>query len=87
VLNQIADILLAFPEAIVSIDGHTDSTGNNEENLKLSLSRAVAVRSYLVEQGVSAFNLKAKGFGEEIPIADNRTVNGRATNRRIEFTF
>ena len=87
VLDQIADTLLAFPDTVVSIEGHTDFTGNSADNLALSLARAIAVRDYLVGRGVSTLNLKAKGFGEEVPIADNRTAAGRAANRRIEFTF
>ncbi len=85
--KQVADVLISFPDTTVSIEGHTDSTGANEANLILSLSRATTVRSFLVERGVSVFNLRAKGFGEEIPIADNRTPDGRAVNRRIEFKF
>ncbi|MFK7861686.1 MAG: OmpA family protein [Granulosicoccus sp.] len=87
VLDEIADVLIAFPETVVTIEGHTDSTGSNEINLELSLSRATSVRSYLVDRGVSVFMLRAKGLGEEIPIADNNTASGRAINRRIEFKF
>ncbi|MFK8083013.1 MAG: OmpA family protein [Granulosicoccus sp.] len=87
VLDQIADVLMSFPDTIVSIEGHTDSTGSSEINLELSLARATAVRSYLIDRGVSVFMLRAKGFGEEIPIASNRTALGRAANRRIEFKF
>ncbi|MFK7993143.1 MAG: OmpA family protein [Granulosicoccus sp.] len=87
VLDQIADVLKSYPETTVTIEGHTDSTGDGEINLALSLSRATIVRSYLVEQGVSVFKLRAKGFGEEIPIANNQTAAGRAANRRIEFKF
>ena len=87
ILNQIADVLISFPETIVSIEGHTDSTGMSESNLALSLARATTVRSYLVDRGVSVFMLRAKGFGENMPIAENESAAGRATNRRIEFKF
>ena len=87
VLDQIASVLLRFPETNVAIEGHTDSTGASELNLRLSLLRATTVRDYLIDKGVSVYNLRALGFGEEVPIADNQTAEGRAINRRIEFTF
>ncbi len=87
VLNKIANVLIRFPETPLSIEGHTDSTGSTEANLALSLERAIAVRAYLVERGVPILNLRARGFGEEVPIESNQTSNGRATNRRIEFKF
>jgi outer membrane protein OmpA-like peptidoglycan-associated protein len=86
-LDKIAGILIRFPDSNVAIEGHTDSTGTNEENLQLSLLRATTVRDYLIEKGVSVYNLRALGFGEEVPIANNQTAEGRAINRRIEFTF
>ncbi|MBX2879954.1 MAG: OmpA family protein, partial [Granulosicoccus sp.] len=87
ILQQIGDQLLKFPGVQVSIEGHTDWNGPKELNLTLSLSRATAVRDFLVEQGVSVFDLRARGFGEEVPIADNTSTQGRAANRRIEFNF
>jgi outer membrane protein OmpA-like peptidoglycan-associated protein len=67
------------------IDGHTDSSGDDEINLPLSKHRADAVRDYLVGKGVAAANLTTEGFGAERPIADNATDEGKAKNRRIEF--
>ena len=87
VLNSIAAVLLQFPNTTVSIEGHTDATGPNEGNLALSLLRATTVRDYLIDRGVSVYRLRARGFGEEVPIAGNDTPEGRATNRRIEFKF
>ena len=87
VLNQVADALLRFPDTSVAIEGHTDSTGDQSLNLELSLLRATTVRDYLIDKGVSVYSLRALGFGEEVPIADNQTAEGRAINRRIEFTF
>jgi len=87
VLDQIASILVRFPDTNVAIEGHTDTTGDSELNLGLSLLRATTVRDYLIGKGVSIYNLRALGFGEEVPIADNQTAEGRAINRRIEFTF
>ncbi len=86
-LNKIADVLLQFPDTKVSIEGHTDATGTRVANLNLSLLRATTVRDYLIGKGVSVYSLRALGYGEELPIANNRTAKGRATNRRIDFTF
>ena len=68
------------------IGGHTDSSGNDEINLPLSQQRADSVRTYLIGKGVAAANLSAVGYGSERPIADNATEEGKARNRRIEFT-
>ena len=69
------------------IEGHTDSRGDKALNKRLSLSRANAVKDYLVLYGVPIQRLKAVGFGESKPIADNKSAKGRAKNRRIEFTI
>ena len=87
VLDRIADVLIAWPDLPVSIEGHTDSTGDAADNMALSLARAVSVRTYLVQRGVPVQRLQAKGFGEQTAIATNATAQGRATNRRIEFNF
>ena len=65
------------------IEGHTDSVGNDDYNLKLSQRRADAVRQYLVGKGVAATRLEAQGLGEAQPVADNNTAEGRAQNRRV----
>ena len=85
VLNNMASLLtkVSFP---VEIQGHTDSSGTPEINQQLSQSRAEAVLSYLVEQGVPAETLSAKGYGDTRPIADNETPAGRSLNRRVELT-
>ena len=87
ILDQIATILIRYPDSKVAIKGHTDSVGDLDDNLRLSLLRATTVRDYLIEKGVAAHNLRALGYGEQMPIADNATPEGRAINRRIEFTF
>ncbi len=87
ILDQIAAILVRFPDSKVAIKGHTDATGDFDDNLRLSLLRATTVRDYLIDKGVSGQNLRALGYGEQMPIADNATPEGRAINRRIEFTF
>jgi outer membrane protein OmpA-like peptidoglycan-associated protein len=71
----------------VSIRGYTDSTGTAEYNQKLSEKRAIAVKDYLESHGVPAGILAAEGFGEENPIATNKTAEGRAENRRVTVQF
>ena len=85
-LDNIAAVLAECSESAVEISGHTDSTGSQAINQPLSLNRAKAVVDYLISKGVDANRLASEGFGAEKPIADNSTKEGRATNRRIEFT-
>ncbi|QRN96325.1 thrombospondin type 3 repeat-containing protein [Archangium violaceum] len=85
-LDQVAQVLRQHPEVdLMVIEGHTDDRGNAEANRKLSLARAESVKSHLVNKGVEASRLEAKGFGPDRPIASNKTEKGRATNRRVEF--
>jgi OOP family OmpA-OmpF porin len=85
-LDPIAELIIAAPGARVEVGGHTDSEGPAEDNLVLSLQRAEAVVAFLVERGVDPVQLTAVGYGEDFPVADNATPEGRAANRRIEFT-
>lgn len=71
----------------ITIVGHTDSVGSEESNQKLSQARAEAVRTFLVSQGLSADKVVAQGAGESQPIADNKTPEGRANNRRVEIVL
>jgi len=80
VVNEHTEIPMIF------VEGHTDSDGNDNYNLQLSDRRAKSVMRYLMERGkVDASRLKAKGFGEAQPIADNKSEQGKQTNRRVEF--
>lgn len=86
-LDDVAAVLLGqLAASRIRIGAHTDARGNSSANLKLSQARADAVRDYLASRGVPADRLDAKGFGETVPITDNRTEHGRAQNRRIELT-
>jgi len=87
ILDQIAEIVNRYPDSQIIIEGHTDATGNPKQNLTLSLLRATTVRDYLISRGVSPFNLRTIGLGEGVPLVPNSTPEGRAINRRIEFTF
>lgn len=71
----------------VEIGGHTDSTGDEDYNLKLSRERAETVRDALIKRGVAPQRLVAKGYGESEPIAPNLTRAGRAKNRRVDFSI
>ena len=85
ILDTVAQSLLAYPEVIVEIQGHTDSAGGAAFNETLSLGRAEAVRDYLVSHGVPIRRMRAVGYGERFPIASNSTAQGRAENRRVEI--
>jgi outer membrane protein OmpA-like peptidoglycan-associated protein len=84
-LAKFSGIVLAHPGLNLSIEGHTDSTGSDEFNQKLSEQRAESVRKYLIEQGLPDSSLTATGFGKSMPIADNSTAEGRQQNRRVEI--
>jgi len=85
VLNEFADFLKTNPTVKVEIRGHTDNIGSAQTNITLSNQRAKAVYDYLLSKGVPKNNISYKGFGPNMPIADNRTEAGRAKNRRTEF--
>jgi outer membrane protein OmpA-like peptidoglycan-associated protein/tetratricopeptide (TPR) repeat protein len=84
-LNQLVQLLKKNPGMVVEIEGHTDNEGSDAYNLTLSQNRSASVRTYLVNKGIPAGNMTAKGYGESKPIADNTTEEGRALNRRTEF--
>ncbi|MFA7124280.1 MAG: OmpA family protein, partial [Candidatus Delongbacteria bacterium] len=85
-LNSVKRIFLDNPGIVIQIEGHTDSQGSDEYNLKLSQLRAESVSNYLTDSlGISRSQLTSVGFGESKPIASNKTSKGRAQNRRIEF--
>lgn len=85
VVEQIIEMMKQANDIKISIEGHTDSDGNNESNLKLSEQRAKAVVDAIVKSGVDKSRLSSAGFGEEKPIADNSTEEGKAKNRRVEL--
>lgn len=86
-LDEVAQALSDNPTIKVEIQGHTDSVGNDKFNLKLSQKRAESVKAYLVKRGIDAGRMDPKGYGENVPIADNRTADGRSQNRRVEFVI
>jgi len=84
-LARFAGVVLAHPSLNLAVEGHTDATGSDEFNQKLSEQRAESVRAYLVEQGLPQANITAQGFGKTMPVADNGTAAGRQQNRRVEI--
>jgi outer membrane protein OmpA-like peptidoglycan-associated protein len=85
ILDQFANGLANQPNTEVRIIGHTDSTGSDELNNRLSLERAQATRQYLASRGVNANQIHVAGRGEHEPVADNNSDAGRARNRRVEI--
>ncbi len=86
ILNDVATTLNEHPQFNAVIEGHTDSIGDDQLNLELSQGRATSVMNYLISQGIEATRLRAVGYGENAPIASNEDKDGRARNRRIEFS-
>jgi outer membrane protein OmpA-like peptidoglycan-associated protein len=85
ILDQVAKELRNYPNIRLTLNGHASAEGTDERNMTLSIDRATAVKTYLVNAGVKAENLSTKGFGESAPIAPNTTEAGREQNRRVEF--
>ena len=86
-LAKVSGIVLAYPTLKLQVEGHTDSIGSDDYNQQLSEARAEAVRDYLVQQGISADQITARGLGKTQPIASNDTPEGRQQNRRVELVL
>ncbi|MGH7467176.1 MAG: DUF937 domain-containing protein [Longimicrobiales bacterium] len=84
-VNTVADVLVAHPNTMVRIEGHTDNQGDAEQNRSLSLARANAVKAAMVARGVGAGQITTKGVGPDQPVASNDTDSGRTQNRRTEL--
>ena len=84
-LARLSGIVLAHPGLLLQVEGHTDSTGSDELNQKLSEQRAETTRTYLIEQGLEESSVTAAGFGKMMPVADNAAAEGRQQNRRVEI--
>lgn len=85
VLAEVARSLLAYPDALIEVRGHTDAVGPAEANRDLSHRRAMAVRDALIQLGVAPSRITAVGYGEDYPLAPNDIPEGRARNRRVEI--
>jgi len=84
-LNEIVELIKAYREGKVLIEGHTDITGSREINMELSINRAKSVCDYFIKQGIEPTRIEIKGYGPDKPVASNDTVEGRAKNRRVEI--
>ena len=86
-LQNIVDVMKEYPNAKFHVEGHTDSTGSLQLNMRLSKERAAAVEEYLTTIGMDGSRLTSDGYGPERPIADNKTASGRQQNRRVEISL
>ncbi|MDA9339453.1 OmpA family protein [Polaribacter sp.] len=84
-LDAIVAVMNKYPKANFIVEGHTDSTGSEKVNQKISDKRATAVKNYFVEKGIDAARLETRGFGESMPVAGNMLKAGRSLNRRVEI--
>lgn len=85
-LDAVADIVARCPDLTVQVAGHTDADGSEAANRRLSAARAASVADWLARRGISPDRFRTAGFGEARPVADNATAEGKAKNRRIEFS-
>ncbi|MCS7029308.1 MAG: OmpA family protein [Bacteroidia bacterium] len=84
--DSLVNLLNAYPNMKIYINGHTDDIGPEDENMKLSEKRATVIYNYLIQRGIDKNRLTIRAFGETMPIAPNSTPQGRAYNRRVDFT-
>jgi outer membrane protein OmpA-like peptidoglycan-associated protein len=84
-LDEAVALMNKYPDMHVDVNGYTDWIGSDAYNMKLSQRRAESVVEYLTSKGIAASRLTAKGFGKSNPVADNKTAEGRAKNRRVEL--
>jgi OOP family OmpA-OmpF porin len=85
IIDQVVSMMKEASGLAIGVEGHTDSTGNAQSNRVLSVDRARAVVAALVQRGIAASRLSAAGHGQDKPVADNATEEGRAKNRRVEL--
>ena len=85
-LDKVVAAMQSYSRPVVEVSGHTDDVGEASDNSALSGERAAAVVAYLESSGIDPARLRSRGAGEAEPIADNSTSEGRAQNRRVEFT-
>jgi len=84
-LDSIAQSMTQYPDSLIDVYGHTDSTGSDAFNQTLSENRASTVANYLATRGVSGSRVRSRGYGETMPVADNASEEGRRQNRRVEI--
>jgi len=84
-IDRVAGIMQNYPQTLIRIEGHTDSSGSEEYNMDLSRRRALAVQDLLTQRGVGIQRIEIVGYGESTPVASNDTESGRQLNRRVEI--
>lgn len=84
-VKEIAKVLIENKDLNIAINGYTDNLGDKEHNQKLSENRAAAVKNEIIKVGIASKRMASKGYGQDNPIADNNTVDGKAKNRRVEL--
>ena len=87
ILDEVASVMSQNERIRVRVEGHTDNTGKADHNKDLSTRRAASVATYLAGKGILQERLESTGCGQEVPISDNKTEEGRAENRRVEFVI
>jgi outer membrane protein OmpA-like peptidoglycan-associated protein len=85
IINEVVDLMKEHGDLRFSVEGHTDSDGDDAFNMELSDKRAESVKSTMISMGIAADRLESKGLGESMPIMDNSSPEGKANNRRVEF--
>jgi outer membrane protein OmpA-like peptidoglycan-associated protein len=86
-LKELADSLKSNPDLNLTVEGHTDNLGSAKYNLKLSIKRAESVKKALISMGIDGNRIRVTGFGDDHPVASNKTAEGRTKNRRVVFIF
>jgi len=87
VLDNVVKVMIDNPNYKLDIEGHTDNTGSAQENMNLSSQRAEAAKNYITSKGIKQDRIRAIGYGEKKPIANNTTEEGRSKNRRVDFNI
>jgi OOP family OmpA-OmpF porin len=87
IVDQVYDIISAYPNYRIEVQGHTDNIGRDDANMRLSETRAISVSNYLISKGIPESRIYVKGYGETSPVESNDTARGRALNRRVEFNL
>ena len=85
IINEVVDLMKDHPDLNFSVEGHTDSDGDDAFNMELSQKRAETIKSTMIGMGIAADRLESRGLGESMPITDNSSPEGKANNRRVEF--
>lgn len=87
ILDEVASVMSQNERIRIRVEGHTDNTGIADKNKELSTARAASVKDYLASKGIAGERLESTGCGQDVPVGDNATDEGKADNRRVEFVI